>query len=148
LTTADAVPDIIIPHTKLEELKSIYSVGGFDVVESIAIPKNFVILSNGKDIRVLKVLLKEEESKMYEYAAQEKLVVNKMASLMVILSDNTPDTQQMLQIIAEVTAILAPIKAVMDAETKAEFRMKFWAMVGADMTKRALNQFIPDEPNV
>jgi hypothetical protein len=85
---------------------------------------------------------------MYEYAAQEKLVVNKMVSLMVILSDNTPDTQQMLQIIAEVTAVLAPIKAVMDAETKAEFRMKFWAMVGADMTKRALNQFIPDEPNV
>jgi hypothetical protein len=80
----------------------------------------------------------------YEHQKEANQVSQNVMDVVGILTDDTPDQQQLTALLAESATIFAQVTATLSTEQKKEYKAKFLAAVGLAVTQRALNLLLPD----
>lgn len=80
----------------------------------------------------------------YEHQKEANQVAANVMDAIKMLTDDVPDQQQIAQLLADGTAIIAGVTTGLAAEDKEAYKAKFIAAVGLAVANRALGYFLPD----
>lgn len=72
----------------------------------------------------------------YEHLDEARAVASSISNIRDLVSDDVPDQAQIIQYLAEISAVVTPIQAVLKAEELSKFRVKFAAEVALIVIRR------------
>lgn len=82
----------------------------------------------------------------YEYEAQKDQVVNSILDILSKAADGV-QADELMPILSDVLSSIGSAQSVVVQEPKKIFKLKFIAKVGTGLANKALDSYIPDEPN-
>jgi hypothetical protein len=80
----------------------------------------------------------------YIHQKEANKVADNIEAMLGMLTDTTPDSQQIAQLIADSIAVISGVVGPLSAEQKAAYKSKFLVKVALAVGNRELDRLLPD----